>query len=612
MNNKAQITIFVIIAIVLVGGILAYFTLRDNLGGRRVPVELEPVYEYYLECLEETTRDGIRLLGEQGGYIETPEFEPGSSFMPFSNQLDFFGQGVPYWLYISGNNLLKEQVPSKSFMESELSIYVGEHSTNCNFDEYVAAGFDIYVEEGSAKAVVNDLDVVVSVDSSITIFKGNISVNVRGHEYNVNSKLGKFFGLAIEVYNYEKGEKFLEKYTIDVMRLYAPVDGIEISCAPKIFIEENIKQDIMDGISVNIPTLKIGKDYYDLSSEGRKYFVSGEDLDIDENVNFMFSSEWPSKIEIYGDLVNKPIGLQEGMSILGFCYVPYHLVYDIMFPVMIQFYDSEELFQFPIAVVIDKSQAREALPSSSGISLSSEICSFADKEVLVSTFDTNLEAVPAQISFKCLDDVCNIGETVTQTSGEASLIGEFPGCVNGFIVARAQGYADSKYQISTNSEIVANIIMDKKYSINLDLGRVDKALVTFDSVDYTTTILYPDFLSIELIEGLYNISVTVYDNSSLKFPATSEEKCVDVPASGALGYLGKKEEKCFDISLPETDITFAIVGGGKAIEYITAEELEDSVELNINVPLFGVPTNLDELQKNQIAAEDERIILEFE
>ncbi|MCH7850945.1 MAG: hypothetical protein IH845_04855, partial [Nanoarchaeota archaeon] len=139
MNNKAQITIFVIIAIVLVGGILAYFTLRDNLGGRRVPVELEPVYEYYLECLEETTRDGIRLLGEQGGYIETPEFEPGSSFMPFSNQLDFFGQGVPYWLYISGNNLLKEQVPSKSFMESELSIYVGEHSTNCNFDEYVAA-----------------------------------------------------------------------------------------------------------------------------------------------------------------------------------------------------------------------------------------------------------------------------------------------------------------------------------------------------------------------------------------------------------------------------------------------------------------------------------------
>ncbi|MCH7850803.1 MAG: hypothetical protein IH845_04135 [Nanoarchaeota archaeon] len=410
----------------------------------------------------------------------------------------------------------------------------------------------------------------------------------------------------------EKEEKFLEKYTIDVMRLYAPVDGIEISCAPKIFIEENIKQDIMDGISVNIPTLKIGKDYYDLSSEGRKYFVSGEDLDIDENVNFMFSSEWPSKIEIYGDLVNKPIGLQEGMSILGFCYVPYHLVYDIMFPVMIQFYDSEELFQFPIAVVIDKSQAREALPSSSGISLSSEICSFADKEVLVSTFDTNLEAVPAQISFKCLDDVCNIGETVTQTSGEASLIGEFPGCVNGFIVARAQGYADSKYQISTNSEIVANIIMDKKYSINLDLGRVDKALVTFDSVDYTTTILYPDFLSIELIEGLYNISVTVYDNSSLKFPATSEEKCVDVPASGALGYLGKKEEKCFDISLPETDITFAIVGGGKAIEYITAEELEDSVELNINVPLFGVPTNLDELQKNQIAAEDERIILEFE
>ena len=277
-GKRAQVTIFVIMAIVLVGGILAYFSLRDSVGVVSVPIELEPVYDLYLSCLEDTTKEGIALLGEQGGYIEVPEFEPGSSFMPFSNQLDFLGQGVPYWLYISGNNLLKEQVPSKSFMENELSNYIEERSDFCNFDEYIAGGFDIYVDKGAANVIINDLDVEVNVGSSITIFKGDVSAKVDSHEIQVNSKLGKFFSLAIEVYNHEKSELFLEKYALDVMRLYAPVDGVEVTCAPKIFVEEEIKQEIREGLSANIPTLKIGSDYYELSDESRKYFVAGEEL----------------------------------------------------------------------------------------------------------------------------------------------------------------------------------------------------------------------------------------------------------------------------------------------------------------------------------------------
>jgi hypothetical protein len=496
-------------------------------------------------------------------------------------------------------------------MEFELSEYVEDRLTNCDFSEFEQAGFDVYVESGDVDVTINELDVEVGAKSAITIFKGDISASVSKHEYKVSSKLGKFFGMAVEVYNYEKTDKFLEKYAVDVMRLYAPVDGVEVGCAPKIFVEEEIKEEIVNGLSANIPSLKIGKDYYDLSSEGRKYFVSGEDLDIDEDVNFMYSGDWPTKIEIYGDMVAKPVGLQEGMGILGFCYVPYHFVYDIMFPVMIQFYDSEELFQFPVAVMIDKSQPRGALPSTSGTFTESEICKFKNHEVEVNTYDADLNPVPAQISFKCLDSVCHIGDTTT-VDEIASLNEGFPQCVNGFIVARAEGYADAKYQISTNEESVANIIMDKKYDISLDLGTVERALVSFESDKYYTTVLYPDFMSVELIEGLYNVSVFAYDDSSLVLPAVNEQRCVDVPAEGVGGFLGQETEKCFDITLPETEITFAVVGGGKTVEYFTVDELEVSTELNINVPLFGLPGSLDELQLNQLAAENERIVLEFE
>jgi len=115
-----------------------------------------------------------------------------------------------------------------------------------------------------------------------------------------------------------------------------------------------------------------------------------------------------------------------------------------------------------------------------------------------------------------------------------------------------------------------------------------------------------------LIEGYYNVSVFVYDSSSLKFPASSRSECVDVPEGGLAGLFGAETEKCYDINLPEMDIDFAVVGGGRTAEYITVGMLEDAVELNINVPLFGLPDSLEGLQANHLRAEDEFIYLEFE
>ena len=43
-----------------------------------------------------------------------PEYEAGSEYMPFSSQLDFLGNPIPYWYYVSGNNIQREQVPSKN------------------------------------------------------------------------------------------------------------------------------------------------------------------------------------------------------------------------------------------------------------------------------------------------------------------------------------------------------------------------------------------------------------------------------------------------------------------------------------------------------------------
>jgi len=609
MIKKAQVTLFVIIGIVLVAGILAYFLLADVFVDT-VPIELRPAYDFYVSCLEDTAKGGVRLLGEQAGFITLPEFEPGSAYMPFSSQLNFFGQPVPYWMYVSGNNILREQVPTLSGMERDLGEYISTRINDCNFDEYELRGYDIYVDEGSASAKINELDVEVIVENTITIFKGNVSVVINTHDFVLRSKLGKFYGLAREVYEYEKSSVFLEKYAIDVMRLYAPVDGIEIGCSPKVFIDADIRADIVDGLAANIPSLKLEGSYYELSSKERDYFVVDAGLNIDEDVNFMYSPSWPTRIEIYGDKVVEPVGLQEGLSAMGFCYTPYHLIYDIDFPVMIQFYDTEEIFQFPVGVVIDKSQAREAIPTTGGVNIESEVCSFRSQEVEVRTSDSLLNGVEADISFDCLDSVCQIGRT--KDIGEYGvLIDNMPQCVNGYVVAKAEGYADSRYLISTNVEDYVEITLRKKYELILNLGRVERAFVNFRSEDYTTTAIYPEMDSIELVEGYYNVSVTVYDDSSLFFPEINTRRCVDAPKEGVLGFFGGQTEQCFDIKIPSTQVESAVVGGGKTQEFITESQLREAGEISINIPLFNLPETLEDLQKNQIAAEDETIYIEF-
>ncbi|MFH0808231.1 MAG: hypothetical protein V1888_01290 [archaeon] len=609
--KKGQVTIFIILAILMVGSVITYFALRGNFIGASVPEELRPVYDYYVSCLEARAEEGIALLGEQGGRIDVGAFEHGSAYMPFSSHLNFMGQAVPYWMYVSGNNLLRENVPSKADMERELSDYVATRVGLCDFSDFETRGFDVFVDEGTASSVVNDLNVNVDVENRISIFKGNSSAVVSSHAFTVSSKLGKFYGLARNVYDYEKANMFLENYALDVLRLYAPVDGIEIGCAPKVFIEEEIVEDLKDGLAANIPSIRLDGSYYDLSSKEREYFVEDSGLNLDESVNFMYMKDWTTRVEMYGDKVARPVGLQEGLGILGFCYVPYHFIYDVNFPVMVQFYDDQELFQFPIGVVIAKSQSREALPTTSGVSIESRVCEFKNQEVDVYTYDVDLEPVEAVISFKCLDSVCNIGETLIE-GNDAILRGEFPQCVNGFIVADALGYAQAKYQISTNEESLANVVLKKKYNLSLDIGDVDRAVVNFVSDEYSATVLYPDMNSIELIEAYYNVSVYVYDGSSLKFPATSRSECVDIPESGLAGMFGGMTEKCYDINMPEMNIDFAVVGGGKTFEYITSEDLENARELNLNVPLFGLPANIEELSVNHDRVEDEVVYVSFE
>ncbi len=605
MYKRGQLTIFVIIAILIVSGIAGYFLLREEVEKQEIPQEFRPVEEKFLSCLNREAEAGKSILGERGGYIYPPDFVPGSDYMPTSNYLDFLGSPVPYWYYVSGNNIQKEQVPTKREMEEQLERFL-EENLECDFSEFRDRGYEVVLENGEAEVNIYNNKISVGINSELSISFGGESAIVKEHSVDVSSNLGEFYNTAREIYKKEREEAFIEEYSLDTLYLNAPVTGVDLSCSPKIWVKDEIDRELKEALEGNIIMIR--------GSSSNNYFkVSG----VDKNVQFLYSKEWPTKIEISPDnevLLAEPVGNQQGMGILGFCYVPYHFVYDVVHPVLIQVYNNEEIFQFPVLSIIENNKPREGL-GGEVIEEEEELCKYKNNKIKVYTYDTNLMPVEARVSFKCLDEKCYIGKTEVR-NGEAVLEGNFPRCVNGFLIVEAEGFEVGRKQVSTNRESGVDIILDKLYSVNVSLnvgGKEvgDKGIVYFYSNDTSKTLIWPDRKNLELSEGSYNVRVNIYKNSSIYIPETSTQRCVEVARPGLLGVFGGREEECFSIEIPGQKVSNVLSGGGNTNQYITESELRRG-KLIINAERVPVPKNFEDLQVSYSDLENKNVYLEFE
>ncbi len=595
-NPKGQVTIFIIIAIIIIGAIALFLFFKQGIGIRNIPASIQPVYNSFVSCMEDRANTGIDILESQGGYISLPEFEPGNSYMPFSSQLDFLGNPIPYWYYVSGNNLQKEQVPSKEDMEKSLASFIDDGIANCNFENYYSEGFEINEGTSLTSVSIKNSNVDVRINMNMQIIKGQDTAVIGTHNIAVKSSLGTLYNSAKNVYAKEQKELFLENYGIDSMRLYAPVDGVEITCSPKTWDAEKIFSDLHDAIETNTLALKTQPP----SAKNEKYFfVSG----VGDNVRFINSRSWSSSFEVLpasdNSLIANPVGNQQGLGIIGFCYVPYHFVYNIKYPVLVQVYNGNEVFQFPLAVIIQGNKPRTAL-NSTAIAGVSDLCNYKNTPVSVRVHDTDLNSVDSIISYECFGESCDIGKT---SSG--ILTADFPQCINGNIVAKADGFKEARYTYSTTSGGSADIILDKLYSLNVNLklngaNYNGNAMIYFSSDTDSKVVNYPQQKKVNLAEGNYEISAYIYKDSSIQFPATTSQQCTQIPSSGLAGFFGLKQKNCFDVNIPSQLISNVLAGGGKQEYYILENELKNSNAIEINAKGFSTPTTMEELQNNYL------------
>ena len=181
MKNRGQITIFIIIAILIIAVVVLFFSFRGGIGKEKpISPEIASIQNFVEECIYDTGESALYFIGLHGGY-----------YLPskFSTSL-----GIPY--YIKGNQSL---IPFKENIELEITEYVNEALFLCtgNFTEFE----DFQIAQGKIKTqtLILDNEVILNVNYPLTIIKDDEKSRIKKFD---EIKIPVRFGIIYNATNF--------------------------------------------------------------------------------------------------------------------------------------------------------------------------------------------------------------------------------------------------------------------------------------------------------------------------------------------------------------------------------------------------------------------------
>ena len=150
-NKRGQVTIFIILAIVVIGAIVLYFTFGDNLKNIRSP-ETNEINSFVENCIKGTGRDAIYQISQNGGYYLPTEIST--------------SDGIPYYFYNTENLM-----PTIKEVEKQLALYINSNLEYCTADFEDLPQYDITAREVTSKVEISDGEITIDVKYPLSITK---------------------------------------------------------------------------------------------------------------------------------------------------------------------------------------------------------------------------------------------------------------------------------------------------------------------------------------------------------------------------------------------------------------------------------------------------------
>tara|TARA_Y100000034_G_scaffold131523_1_gene192443 strand:+ start:1227 stop:1982 length:756 start_codon:yes stop_codon:yes gene_type:complete len=194
MFKKAQLTIFIIIGIVIIGLTALFFVFKGSTISNGIPANIEPFSNNFFSCFKDISKDGVYFVASHGGY-----FNP-----PAETSIIYFDEGFPYYYLES-----KKYVPSIRDIENELEEYISSNLKNClDIENFMKDGFEVNNGGHEISVNINPENINVKLISSLAVTKGESTINMRNSENNLNYdliKLHKASGEIVESYSKKTG-----------------------------------------------------------------------------------------------------------------------------------------------------------------------------------------------------------------------------------------------------------------------------------------------------------------------------------------------------------------------------------------------------------------------
>ncbi|MBS3131057.1 hypothetical protein J4212_01375 [Candidatus Woesearchaeota archaeon] len=483
--GKAQITLFFILAIIIViaGSVYFYYQSLIVDEGETVEPDLVPVKSFIEACIDQTASQGISLLGLNGGYIYFPliiETNPRSYLQ--EGPLDEVKN--PYWRYQG-----RESIPTEEYMVSQIERYTAENLRNC-INSFQDFGNSFQVEELSPinpKVTLNDDKVIIEIEYLIDILRRNNKTRTRFDKFSVTLpvRLKKTYELAKEVMAAENRDNFIERKAIDLIVLDPdiPTTDYEATCRQKRWSFSAVQNKFKRLLAVNLPYIKVvGTEFSESTyvpnpfggdTYSDSYYSSKYRWQVSDNkypglaASFSYDESWPMLFETRprnGDVMRSNArGSQDILSF--FCFNIWHFTYDAQFPVKVSIAETSQayrpfVFRFALMTAIDHNYPKRDIITSDVFEVperptGEEFCNDIGSQIAIYTLSNTTfgeeDIAGADLFYTCGSYTCPLGQSEWLSLGAAAgLVKKLPSCTLGVLRAKKPGYEESQQFISSD------------------------------------------------------------------------------------------------------------------------------------------------------------------
>lgn len=509
--KRAQVSLFVVIGIIILISLTLFYASNKGIFDKHsiIPQEAKPVGNLLETCVYDISKEGLKLMGLQGGYINIPDQIANDPNL----RINLGAIKVPFW-HVKG----AEKIPTIEEMQKELELYINENLDRCT-QNFSGVQDDFEVKEltrPKARVTIAEKDVFVIVNYALDIRNKNSKKNTKITRIAVNLpvKFKQAYDLSREMMRKENSEMAFENITINLFSMNPdiPFTGMEFQCKPLKWNFEDVRNTMIMTLYYNLQKIRFkNTDYVPFSEPESKYQnlkkYTMEDIakgkipkesetpeDAYDYFHHTLTTEnnYPDlkAIVIYRpefgmNLVASPSDNGELSANYGegtekylqyLCVNVYHFVYDIVYPVQITIIDPASFnnegftfnFAFPVQIKSNSGNRNIYLPTV--FEQPTPYTGYCDQLTQekydiravgnIPFLESKLPMKDVNITYNCLKFQCKLGKIDVDASCDncrrlyTGLPTSGQHC---FLQASKSGYLDEEVQVLDDSQITFNM-----------------------------------------------------------------------------------------------------------------------------------------------------------